>query len=102
MWRPVPRAAWPRATTTTTARAVAHRKVPAMSEVRDTATVIVSEPISGFRRGRGKDRGQRINSGVTTIKVHPEVWAYAKAEVAKETCPYTRIDVVDETTVVLR
>jgi hypothetical protein len=71
-----------------------------MSEVRDTATVHVSEPVSGMRKSRGKDKGQRTNAGVTTVRVHPLVWAAAKR--LQKSGGYARIQIVDEGTVVVK
>jgi len=49
-----------------------------MSEVRDIATVRVTDPVRGMRRGRGKGRSPQA---VTTrsVRVLPEVMAAAKA-----------------------
>jgi hypothetical protein len=65
-----------------------------MTEVRDSATVIVSEPVRGLRRGRGPARSSG-SSRVTTSRVHPLVWAAAQNVLR----PGQRLVIVDERTV---
>lgn len=68
------------------------------STVREVATVIVSEPVSGLRKGRGPDKGQRANARLDRhIVVDPRVME----EVAKVRRPGERVRIVSETEVLL-
>ena len=64
------------------------------------SAVTVSEPVDGTvqRRGRGKQR--RPSVGLNHIKVDPRVWRKAKAILAEGR--YSRIEVIDSETVVVR